>query len=636
MTKKAKRSLSSLLAFTLCLSSMTAGNVNTFADDEEILSDGPAIEQTDETASEEALDYVSDDIDLYDALPESGDPNFFDCVEFSDADTTEIPLDTVLIDNDYGTLTAAQLLKSCDFIKRGLQPVTINDITFDAKIQSSSVDTTITEVTGNTGAPAGLYRLAYKIVAKQDCKVTVYTSGGNHTLFLDEHSKDGQPADIEIGVDTTMGYGVGKDLAFIEGTGMASADIEKGQIVYLGGQYTNDNFLGVRIDPASETVNVNVKLTTEDSIGNQLTDIRVSGFRASADSTVLHNDCEFTFTGLASYDYTITATNGIVGGGTKVYQGVLHINDDGTYDNALELKLIAEQSGITVTDENGAPRNNARVTLDYIDGTTPKREQAYTNESGAADFGVLGYTDYTITVDGFDLDQNIFSPTKGNSSITVKATPRAFLEVPYDAKQGDTFVGYAPSDKTYYSVQEAVDAAAEGGTVYIAPGEYRGHVTITKSVNLVGTDKDSTIISYNDSQQGTDMGFHGDTVIIAAENATVSFENLTIANDAESTIPGIVQNATALSSYLDSGVTQNEITVTNCNITATRDTIYTGPANSKNQWHISNCDIYGFQDVCCGGGDAFIDDCSWIINFNGDARFLVPICRTDDNTSLMV
>ena len=650
MNKNAKRRLSAFLTFTLIVSSMTVNNVNTFAENEGSPEDGFALMEVDETVSEDALDVAADEAVTDDfaegevvcnaVVEETGDPDFFDCVEFSDVDTAAIALDTVLIDNEYGKMMAAQALKSANFIARGLQPVELDGFTYDAKIQSTSVDTTINEMTGNTGAPAGLYRLAYKIVAKQDCKVTVYANNGNHALLLDEHSADGNPADIAIGVGTEMGYGIAKDLAFIEGRGKASADIDKGQIVYFGGQYTNDNFLGVRISASSESVNVKVKLSVEGDKVDSLNDVQVSGFRASAASASTHDDCEFDFTGLASYDYTITATNGVVGGGTKSYQGVLHINDDGTYDSTLELKLVAEQGGITVVDENGSPRKNVRVTLDYVDVTTPKREQAYTNDAGFADFGVLGYTDYTVTVDGFDVDKKVFSPTKGNAALTVTATPMAALEVPYNAQAGDTFVGYAASDRTYYSIQEAVDAAAEGGTVYVAPGEYRGRVSITKSVNIVGVNKDNTIIAYNDSQQGTDTGvpktrFHGDTVVINAANATVNFENITIANDAESTIPGIVQNATALSSFLENEVTANTINVKNCNLKATRDTIYTGPATSKNQWTFSKCNIYGFQDVCCGGGDAYINDCTWFINFNGDARFLVPICRNDGDVSFM-
>lgn len=650
MNKNAKRRLSAFLTFTLIASSMTVNNVNTFAEGEESPEDGFALMGVDETVSEDALDLVTaedaaDDtadgkITCSAVVEESGDPDFFDCIEFSDVDSGAIALDTVLIDNEYGTMTAAQELKSANFITRGLKPVELDGFTYDSKIQSTSVDTTINEMTGNTGAPAGLYRLAYKIVAKQDCKVTVYANSGNHALLLDEHSADGNPADITIGVGTEMGYGVAKDLAFIEGRGKASADIDKGQIVYFGGQYTNDNFLGVRISESSKSVNAKVKLVAEGDKIDSFNDVQVSGFRASAASTSTNNDCEFEFTGLASYDYTITATNGIVGSGAKSYQGVLHINDDGTYDSTLELKLVAEQGGITVVDEKGSPIKNVRVTLDYVDVTTPKREQAYTNDSGLADFGVLGYTDYTVTVDGFDVDKKVFSPTKGDAALTVTATPVAALEVPSIAQAGDTFVGYAASDRTYYSIQEAVDAAAEGGTVYVAPGEYRGRVSITKSVNIVGAGRDNTIIAYNDSQQGTDTGtpktrFHGDTVVINAANATVNFENITIANDAESTIPGIVQNATALSSFLENEVTANTINVKNCNIKATRDTIYTGPATSKNQWTFSNCDIYGFQDVCCGGGDAYINDCTWLINFNGDARFLVPICRNDGDISFM-
>ncbi|MBQ9604694.1 MAG: hypothetical protein IJR45_04690 [Firmicutes bacterium] len=636
MNKKAKRRISSFLAFTLCLSSMTANNVSIFAENEEGFPEGFALMEVDETESSEAIEFSTVDVEQYKAaIAESGDPDFFDAIEFSDAETGAIPVDTVLIDNEYGTMTASQNLTSTNFIGRGLQPVTIDGYTFDNKIQSSSVDTTISEMTGSTGAPTGLYRLAYKIVAKKDCKITAYTSGGNHAILLDAGSTNGQPADIDMGVGSAMGYGVAQDLAYIQGTGMASVDVSEGQIVYVAGQYTNDNYLGVRISAPSATVNATVKLTLDGAAVTEATDVTVSGFRAASGSPSTDAQGNYSFSGLASYDYTITATVGSTG-----YKGVLTISEDGTYPSTLDLSCVAAQSVLTILDASGTPVQDARVTLDYVDGTTPKRLQAYTDSNGQADFGSLDFTDYTVTVDAYDVSTNVFSPSKSSSTAAITATPSALPEVPADAQAGDTYVGYAPSDVSYFSVQEAVDAAAEGGTVYVAPGEYRGHVSITKSVNIVGADKDTTVIAYNDSQQGTDTGspktrFHGDTVVINAADAVVNFENITIANDAESTIPGIVQNATALSSYLENEVTENTITVTNCNLIATRDTIYTGSATSSNSWQFTDCNIYGFQDVCCGGGDAYIDDCTWLINFNGDARFLVPICRNDDDISFM-
>ena len=44
------------------------------------------------------------------------------------------------------------------------------------------------------------------------------------------------------------------------------------------------------------------------------------------------------------------------------------------------------------------------------------------------------------------------------------------------------------------------------------------------------------------------------------------------------------------------------------------------------------CRIYGFQDVVCGGGDALLKDCTWVINKNNDARLLVPQCNSEGTT----
>ena len=91
MNKNTKRRISSFLAFTMFLSTMTANNVSIYAENESGLPDGFALMEVDDTASEEALDFSSVDFEQYKAaIPESGDPDFFDAIEFSDAETGEM------------------------------------------------------------------------------------------------------------------------------------------------------------------------------------------------------------------------------------------------------------------------------------------------------------------------------------------------------------------------------------------------------------------------------------------------------------------------------------------------------------------------------------------------------------------
>jgi len=47
----------------------------------------------------------------------------------------------------------------------------------------------------------------------------------------------------------------------------------------------------------------------------------------------------------------------------------------------------------------------------------------------------------------------------------------------------------------YKTIQEAVNNAQEGSTIYVKKGEYKEVIMIKKSLNLVGEDKDSTLIN---------------------------------------------------------------------------------------------------------------------------------------------
>jgi hypothetical protein len=72
----------------------------------------------------------------------------------------------------------------------------------------------------------------------------------------------------------------------------------------------------------------------------------------------------------------------------------------------------------------------------------------------------------------------------------------------------------------YPTIQDAINAANPGDTVYVRNGEYFGTINITKSMSLVGQDRTNTIINANEA--------HRDVIAVNASNVTI--EGLAIEN----------------------------------------------------------------------------------------------------------
>lgn len=80
-------------------------------------------------------------------------------------------------------------------------------------------------------------------------------------------------------------------------------------------------------------------------------------------------------------------------------------------------------------------------------------------------------------------------------------------------------VGNVNTKKGYATIQEAINAASEGDTIFVRNGTYHENVLVTKTVTLLGEDKDSTFIQgYYVYEQGvvtiqaTDVRVSGFTV----------------------------------------------------------------------------------------------------------------------------
>ena len=73
----------------------------------------------------------------------------------------------------------------------------------------------------------------------------------------------------------------------------------------------------------------------------------------------------------------------------------------------------------------------------------------------------------------------------------------------------------------YTTIQDAINAASNGDTIYVSHGVYHENILIDKSINLVGEDKTTTII---------DGGKHGNVVTLSHLSTQVNLTGFTIQN----------------------------------------------------------------------------------------------------------
>ena len=71
-------------------------------------------------------------------------------------------------------------------------------------------------------------------------------------------------------------------------------------------------------------------------------------------------------------------------------------------------------------------------------------------------------------------------------------------------------------------IQDGIDAVAEGGTVYVYNGTYYENVTVNKSIDLIGEDRDNTIVDANNQTAG-----------FILNNDSISIQNFTIKNTSQ-------------------------------------------------------------------------------------------------------
>lgn len=155
----------------------------------------------------------------------------------------------------------------------------------------------------------------------------------------------------------------------------------------------------------------------------------------------------------------------------------------------------------------------------------------------------------------------------------------------------------------FKTIQEAIssirDFRPEGRTViYIKNGVYKEKVvlpTYKTQITLLGENKDSTIITWDDHANINKMGTFKTYTFLVMGNDIV-FENLTIEN-----------NAPQLGQAVALHVEGDRIRFVNCKFLGNQDTIYLGREGARS--FFINCYIEGTTDFIFGPSTAWFEDC---------------------------
>ncbi len=184
------------------------------------------------------------------------------------------------------------------------------------------------------------------------------------------------------------------------------------------------------------------------------------------------------------------------------------------------------------------------------------------------------------------------------------------ITVSVSAKEYDILVA-ADGSGDFVSVQKAIssvrDFRPEGRTViFIKKGIYKEKIVLPThktELTLVGEDRDSTIITWDDHANIDKMGtFKSYTFLIQGND--IILKNLTIQN-----------NAPQLGQAVSLHVEGDRICIVNCKILGNQDTIYLGREGAR--MFFSGCYIDGTTDFIFGPSTAWFDDC--VINCKRDS-----------------
>ncbi len=166
----------------------------------------------------------------------------------------------------------------------------------------------------------------------------------------------------------------------------------------------------------------------------------------------------------------------------------------------------------------------------------------------------------------------------------------------------DTIVVSRDGTGNFRTLQEAIESARAfmdyTVTIYVRNGVYKEKVIVpswVENIDIIGEDRDKTIITYDDHANINKMGTFR-TYTVKVEGSDITFKNLTIENNAAQ-----LGQAVALISEGD------RLKFINCRILGNQDTIYTGAKFTR--LYFKDCYIDGTTDFIFGPSTALFEDC---------------------------
>lgn len=166
----------------------------------------------------------------------------------------------------------------------------------------------------------------------------------------------------------------------------------------------------------------------------------------------------------------------------------------------------------------------------------------------------------------------------------------------------DTIVVSRDGTGNFRTLQEAIESARAfmdyTVTIYVRNGVYKEKVIVpswVENIDIIGEDRDKTIITYDDHANINKMGTFR-TYTVKVEGSDITFKNLTIENNAAQLGQAVVLHTEG-----------DRLKFINCRILGNQDTIYTGAKFTR--LYFKDCYIDGTTDFIFGPSTALFEDC---------------------------